>query len=249
VQYFSAAQLAWTFIAALSIRKRGQLRNLVLHEDRKVTHQPERDGRGLILSCKENTRLRIERRVSLWGNIWLASSDWHNEDGDFTLFTCAVSKRELAPWIMEAVSLPSLGMPQDSFTLILDGNPRPDLASEIFAVTQQNASWQTAFEKSIAWLSSGYAEARWRAGYIMDGYPKAIQDIVDGTSLVKCNFRPLPSYGPDDLPNLEIDQSQYTDPQWTLFEWARHWYFYPVKDFEVRTHKPDWLEMRCIDWG
>ncbi|KAH6462541.1 hypothetical protein HBI57_066090 [Parastagonospora nodorum] len=235
-------------MTALPSQTRTHLRNLMLHEDRKVTHHPERDGKRLISFCQENVSLRIERRVSLWGNIWLASSDWHNEDDDFILPTLSVTKRELAPWIMEAVCLPSLGMPQDAFTLVLDGNSRPDPASEIFAVAQQDASWQTAFERSNAWLSSSHEEARRSASYIMDSFPKAIHNIVDGTSLVKCNFRPLPNYGPDGSPNPEIDQSLYTNPQWPLFQYTTHWYFRSVKEFEVRTRKPDWLDMRRIAW-
>jgi hypothetical protein len=226
-------------MAALRSQTRTHLRNLVLHEDRKITHYPERDGKMLISFCQENASLRIERRVSLWGNRGLASSDWHNEDDDFIVPSLSVTKRELAPWIMEAVYLSSFGMPQDAFTLVLDGNPRLDLASEIFAVAQQDASWQTAFERSDAWLLSSYEEAWRSASYIMEGFPKAVQDIADGISLVKCNFRLLPNYGPDGSLNPEIDQSLYINPNRPLFQYTTHWYFHSVKEFEVRTRKPD----------
>jgi hypothetical protein len=119
---------------------------------------------------------------------------------------------------MEAVSLPSLGMPQDAFTLILDGNPRPDLASEMFAVAQQDASWQAVSEESDAAMMSRY-ESRRNLSYIMEGFLSAMRDIVDGTSLVRCNFRPLPNYETDGLPNPEIDQLPHANPQWTLSGW------------------------------
>jgi hypothetical protein len=50
---------------------------------------------------------------------------------------------------MEALALPSLGMPEHSFTLILDGSPTPEHTSDIFrTVVQRDAAWQDALNYS-----------------------------------------------------------------------------------------------------
>jgi hypothetical protein len=59
--------------------------------------------------------------------------------------------KAVGTWVMEALALPSLGMPEDSFTLILDGSPTPKHTSEIFrTVVQRDAAWQTALNLSYS---------------------------------------------------------------------------------------------------
>lgn len=49
--------------------------------------------------------------------------------------------------MMEALALLPLGMPKDSFTLVLDGGEAPEKCSEIFQqIIQRDATWQAAWE-------------------------------------------------------------------------------------------------------
>lgn len=66
------------------------------------------------------------------------------------LMAANISQYYLSPWIIEALTLPSLGMPIEAFTLILDGSPTPEKSSEVWKVVQRDAAWQAAFEEAQA---------------------------------------------------------------------------------------------------
>jgi hypothetical protein len=116
---------------------------------------------------------------------------------------------------MEALALPSLGMPAGSFTLTLDGSPMPRKTTEVFAIAQQDASWQEAFERIHAFDAIPWYEIRHNRSYIMNRFPHAIRDIVDGKSLVKCNFEVEPNFTSNGARNPEIDQWPHVQPDWS----------------------------------
>ena len=50
---------------------------------------------------------------------------------------CIESKmimRAVCLWIAEAMILPSLGMPNGSFSLVIDGNPTPEASTKVFDI-------------------------------------------------------------------------------------------------------------------
>ncbi|KAB5580332.1 hypothetical protein GE09DRAFT_1255099 [Coniochaeta sp. 2T2.1] len=159
---FSAAAAAINFLESIP-DSRAQFRNIVLHEDRISVAFPQCHVRGLVPFCHENPDLRIERRVSLWRNIFLTTPwtfrGWCRELDDLFLGACPdfygnpcileadTITRRVAEYMVEAAQ------PQvpEAITLVLDGAPLPSLASRIFSETvQRDAAWQTALERAFA---------------------------------------------------------------------------------------------------
>jgi hypothetical protein len=256
----SAATIAITYLNSLSLKMRKKVRKIVIHEDRMSVAWPECHGQGLIKFCQENPNLRVERRVSLWRNIWPASCsssvasvakiDLSRESWDGKrnmLKSTNITRPKLAPWIMEALALPSLGMPAGSFTLTLDGSPTPRKTTEVFAITQQDASWQEAFERIHAFDSIPCYEIRHNRSYIMNRFPHAIRDIVDGKSLVKCNFEVEPNFTPDGARNQEIDQWPHVQRDWSMDQWDSKWDAHYPKAFGTQVPLPTWLRLRQED--
>lgn len=139
------------------------MRRVILCEDFESVANPQCHGKGLIPYCVENTKLRLERRVSLWQNVLpvteafrklyieYASAQyppgpWITED---KLQACDVT-RSVGSWIAEAILLPTPGMLEGSYTLILDGSPNLEKSAAVFAIVQQDAAWQAALDISYA---------------------------------------------------------------------------------------------------
>lgn len=244
---FSAAAAAIRFLENLSLDTLLGIRKMVLHEDRRSVALPESHAQGLIPFCRQNPDLRIERRLSMWRLLLLGESD------PSSVSNCLMEiyghddqrKREhlddhcahylgnnACQWITEATALPAYGMPLGSFSLILDGDPLPELASEVFEVLKEEAAWQIA---QMQWYANQSLNPDWirtRSGgfYMSSSYPQAIKDIVEGKSFIRCNFptgelydpqRVLdrcrhinydPSYDPDGYrPGRAIDKARYKE--------------------------------------
>lgn len=131
---WSAAAAAMYFLSSLSSSTRLQMRDIFLHEDRQAVAWPEGHAQGLIQFCRENPKLRIERHVDLWRNVFQFNArDQHrNKKYRVPKLEPVGLTRGIATWIMEALALAPAGMPEQSFTLILDGDPAPKLCAEIF---------------------------------------------------------------------------------------------------------------------
>jgi hypothetical protein len=161
---FSAAALAIRFLSRLPVSLRMHLRKIRLHEDRVSVAYPETHAQGLIKFCIENPKLHIERRVDMWRNVfqsllcynevsaltfaweteWLSNTT--NTERGPGLWSLPLTDR-VALWMMEALALLPLGMPKESFTLVLDGGEAPEKCSEIFEqIVQRDAVWQAAWE-------------------------------------------------------------------------------------------------------
>lgn len=163
---FSAASVAIKFLTSLPSRLRVYLRHIRLLENHVCVAFPESHAQGLIKFCVENTKLRVERRVSLWKAIFqqptLHNDEWHSmndldgapeyqhlatKQGDDEGFSTASITDNLALWIMEAAALAPAGMPESSFRLVLDGAPGDDILLDLFTkYIQRDAAWQTAWE-------------------------------------------------------------------------------------------------------
>lgn len=163
---FSAASVAIKFLYSLPSNMRLHLRHLQLLENNVCVAFPESHAQGLIRFCVENPNLRVERRVSLWKAIFQQPSNYSDEgdtvndldlvpenqyllgksDVDTGFSTVPISNN-LALWVMEAAALVPAGMPEDSFTLVLDGAPDNDTLLDVFTnYIQRDAAWQRAWE-------------------------------------------------------------------------------------------------------
>ncbi|KAF1847074.1 uncharacterized protein K460DRAFT_281411 [Cucurbitaria berberidis CBS 394.84] len=247
---FSAASVAIQFLGSLPVKSRRQIRRVVLEEDRVSVAWPECHAQGLIPLCQENPLLRVERWVNLWRNVLPAGSSpvrvvahrgnacYRVEDQMDRLVSADVTGRCIAPWIMEALALGRLGMPPESFTLILDGQPTPDKSAQVFEIVQRDAAWQAAFEK--CWYEKtnppDWFRMRRTQSFIMRGFPEAIHDIVYGHSIVQCNFELGDTW--------DIHGLVQMGRNWTMDDWERKWRVHEPKDFGTDPPLPDWYSLR-----
>ncbi|KAF2865357.1 hypothetical protein BDV95DRAFT_599820 [Massariosphaeria phaeospora] len=193
----SVASMAIEFLQSLQATKRIELRHITLLEDRTTIAHPEYHARGFIPLCQKNLRLRIERRASLWTNIFLRDSccfsgkEIVHTGGILVGLEAHHITRLMGPWITEALALTSLGMPPESFTLVIDGEPILEKSSEVFGIVQRDAAWQAALDECYSRQllpKPSWIERRLHPCYMFEGLPQALSDIVSGNSLVRCNF-------------------------------------------------------------
>lgn len=150
---FSATAVAIWFIGRLSLRQRLSLKRVTLLEDKLSVNRPATHGMGLIPLCQENHNLRIQHRLVLsQALLTFRPNSWGESNFDNLLNTQrhlwgpdrqrwvspACLTGQILSWIAEASRLPSLGMPADSYTLVLDGGPHgayfSDLTQNVFLV-------------------------------------------------------------------------------------------------------------------
>ncbi|OIW27654.1 hypothetical protein CONLIGDRAFT_634000 [Coniochaeta ligniaria NRRL 30616] len=257
---FSAAAVAIRFLRQ-NPKYRNHIRHIVLNEDREAVAFPESHGKGLVPFCRENPRLRIERRVNLWTNLFLKVTRPNKEglwlhhlhaatpgylrgtaeeyslglidgfsldegvrhdsmDSDSHSITQSV-----AAWTREASVLPS------SISLVLDGDPAPEQASIIFQqVVVQEATWHNALEESLArgllspkpvyspewwaWKRRGGDPAALSEGWVCDGWPQMVLDMISGSGHVSCNFHV------DAFSQSDVEQIIWANRSWSHEEWA-----------------------------
>ncbi len=206
---FSAAAAAIHFFKSISRETCSAVRRVVLHEDRPSVGFPESHVLGLIPFCVQSPQLHIERRV----NIWRVLLSPHSCQGTclhaianhivsisenvekFSSKICdrgciALISESCCRWITEASGLSAKGMPAHSFSLVLDGDPAPDKSSELFERMKEAVAWQVAQAQAYPDQSPslGFIATRSAWIYRCGVFPQAINDIVNGTSFISCNF-------------------------------------------------------------
>ncbi|KAK2031600.1 hypothetical protein LX32DRAFT_637013 [Colletotrichum zoysiae] len=269
---FSAASAAIYFLRCLPDTIRTHVRRLVVNEDRESIAFPESHGLGLVPFCRENPLLRVERRVDLWGNAFHADYRFHTPRERYraryakteTGLDSALITYNLGAWIMEAQLLASAGMPESSYSLVLDGDPVPQLCTEIFrAVVQRDVAWQLAWTESIkqgnlagvSWFVArggemgrrriSYNQPRFTGCYFYEGLPEAVWDMTTGKSIVSCNFDPGEPWSAQDVDILVQKHRQWTTQTWTE-RWSRH----KPKWWDTEHPLPSWMGLlRKNLWG
>ncbi|KAI9697172.1 MAG: hypothetical protein M1820_007908 [Bogoriella megaspora] len=254
---FSAAAAAITCLQSMSLGTRLQIRNISLREDRQAVAYPESHALGLIPFCVENERLRIERQVSLWRNAFPAGacmigqimqydywigrgSPFLDFEGRDKLLASDVSS-SFNVWIKEALALCPAGMPRNSFSLVFDGDPSPDQSSEVFERVKRDAAWQVAQDQWYAerGITPSFLEERNTNNYCyhFESFPKAIKDIVEGKSFIRCNFPVGVLWNAMEVLNENRECS--------LEEWSSRWKSeYEPQCIETRPPLPVWLDLR-----
>jgi len=252
---YSAASAALRFFQSVSIDIRMHIRHVVLREDYESVVRPASHGRGFIPFCLENPQLRVERFVNLWQNAFpVRPKRWYLygigvdmrmrtaapdslRDGN-NLSACAITK-SVGEWIVECLLLPSLGMPQRSFTLVLDGKPVPEATTAAFSVVQRDAAWQTALDLCYACgrlPKPSWINRRQQTGYMYEELPKAIREVSQTSSLVRCNFNPGVPYDPEALVEARTG--------WSQQDWEQDWAKHEPQTFETESPLPPWHVLR-----
>ncbi|VUC29268.1 unnamed protein product [Clonostachys rosea] len=242
---FSAAATAIYFLHRIIPETRCLIQNILIYEDYRSVAFPECHALGLIPFCQENPSLRIIQRASLWGNIFLSSTDepsWQKHL--LAIFHCRIVDpppadslplgeiiQTVAVWMSEAGILASMGMPASQFTLLMDGDPFPEKASEIFRKELQEAALlQETVSKAPRfghWCS--YVE-RVMDHFLFDDFPRLLADLSNNweSGMIQCNFNPGTSIG-------SPDEILATHPDWGWQEWEYElWdYFEDREDAEL----------------
>ncbi|KAG8157954.1 hypothetical protein KVR01_012226 [Diaporthe batatas] len=211
--FLSAASIAIHFLENIPSQRKN-IRKIILDERYPGQNFSECHGLGFIGLCKENPALRVERRANLWTNVWQPETCLNN-DGMTDYFLT----ERVACWIVEALALAPAGMPQGSFTLVLDGNPAPEQCTKLFQRVQRDAAWHTAFletfDRGILHKVS-YDDMRRTEGFMYVDFPPALQDISRGTCLaVRANF--------DVGEPMDVEAMIEAHREWTLSDWERGW--------------------------
>ncbi|KAI4665268.1 uncharacterized protein J4E78_002728 [Alternaria triticimaculans] len=221
---YSAASIALRFLHSLPTTTREDVRKILLLEDRESISFPESHGRGFIAICQKHPQLMIERFVSLWKNVlpvqsvmlsfYLDNHQSYFDDGYMDNDQCPAKliTKAVGAWVKEAMCLPELGMPHGSFTLVLDGDPCPELSSRAFRIVQRDVAWQTALDTCYAlghlpqpsWLERRLLTA----GYMFEGLPEAVGHLSMTDPLIRTNF---PVESPYDVEELLRDHEDELD--------------------------------------
>ncbi|PKK40915.1 hypothetical protein CI102_15203 [Trichoderma harzianum] len=249
---YSAAALAIRFLSRLPPPLRMCLRNIRLNENAVSVAYPECHAQGLIEFCIENPMLHVERRLDLWRNVFQSPSSemanltftfegrlaWSTSgyDGRGQGLWSLVLTDSIALWVTEALALIPLGMPEKSYTLVLDGGDVPQQCSDIFqTIVQRDAAWQTAWEMitSDTFSEESFFTKRAHHCYRFEGFPDAVNEMVNSPSgFIQCTFDTGPAvwnaevefgkyrhFSLEDSHNLPIANQVFFQPQDPLPGW------------------------------
>jgi hypothetical protein len=252
--FYSAACAAIRFFQSVPSRTRINIRNVVLRESHESVASPETHGRGLIPFHLENPQLRIIRYVDLWQNalpvaprskiLYLegCKHDMHgppqSELEDDTFHTYGIT-RSLGAWIMDCHHLRSVGMPKESYTLVLDGDPAPEQATAVFDIVQRDVAWQVALD--LRHIQRIMPEFSWNGrrcqrGFFYEGLPDAIKGLSTSSSPVRCNFDSGAAHSAEAL----LDAGR----NWDERTWAAHWNSQEPAHFQTEAPLPRWVDLR-----
>ncbi|KAK7178664.1 hypothetical protein PSPO01_15272 [Paraphaeosphaeria sporulosa] len=191
-------------------------------------------AQGLVHFCRRHPKLRVKRIVNLW-RAGISPDDRPERPLRTSIITKAFGR-----WIFETLELQERGMPEGSFTLILDGNLIPEKASQIFRAVKSDAARQAAldlcYERNILPRPS-WVERRHRFGYQWEGLPQAIKNLQNGeyASFIECNFDLGAAFEPERLTRERIG--------WTAEDWEDEWADRQSDSFDTADPLPPWLEL------
>ncbi|USP81842.1 hypothetical protein yc1106_09116 [Curvularia clavata] len=245
---YSAASTALQFLNKCTRKVRKHIRKIILIENKVLTGRSESYGRGFIPFCRENRCLHVERRVNLWRTVFGPTSgdqatytfgwtEWDARQFKNERLRARDVTRSVGKWMTEALALPSLGMPEESYTLVFDGNPVPELSSKVFRIIQRDAAWQAALD---ACYSRGlFPEVSWQIGrrqnkcYQFEGLPEVMQMLLTGSSsLIQCNFDLGAPY--------DVEQILEDHRGWDWATWSESWSSHEPSTFQTEPPLPPW---------
>jgi len=257
---YSAAQIAIRFLRSIPATTCNMIRNIDLLEDRESVAGPACHGRGFITFCQAHPRLRIERSISVWKALIPVALNYilmyqnglqhYIEDGLMDDDRCPAERitKAVGMWVAEALLLLSLGMPRDSFTLIIDGSPTPDHTSRVLCgVIQRDLAWQTALDISYtrgllpmpSWL-----DRRLCTGFIYEGLPDVMHKLSRKSSLIRTNFDfEIPHFDLDS-PSHDVEELLEEHRGWTMQDWEKGWATHEPAGFQTEAPLPPWHILR-----
>ncbi|EMT68947.1 hypothetical protein NOF04DRAFT_7006 [Fusarium oxysporum II5] len=233
---FSAVAVAIRFFRQLSVEQRQQLRGVTLIEDAYAVCSPSTHAMGLIEFCKYNPRLRIQRHIKLcrrilaafhpcWDHLgyYCVGGPHRTEYNDGADIIPEYAVKGISIWLEEAILLPDAGMPSNSYTLCLDGEPDKTFFSDIFQniLLRHDASIQASrelFRMRPHQFNGAPPYRRWQGGhlskalkYLIDHH--SISESIDSVPLICSNFHPGQP--------LDIERFIQERLEWESRDWER----------------------------
>ncbi|KAF4498980.1 hypothetical protein FAGAP_4856 [Fusarium agapanthi] len=197
---------AISFLDALPLNKRSSLRNIIIHEDRASAGYSDGHAIGLIPFCQENRGLRIRHKFSMVRNLleraylsrYHTFDDIQDEKDELSaevMFRLAAEDLYpiVANCLAEAMFLPDAGMPDGSYTLLLDAEDATDMCSAIF---QQDVLGKDAIQLVLARALKVDPDSDWANSPVHDirsalnPHAGALKYLVNKTSFLESNFYP-----------------------------------------------------------
>ncbi|KAF5684658.1 hypothetical protein FDENT_6663 [Fusarium denticulatum] len=252
---FSAVSAAIGFIDALSLGRRSSLRNINIHEDRVSSGYPDGQAIGLIPFCQGNKRLRIRHKLSMVRNLFervslsqglafdsIQDLEWYQRDqgarwtNDHLLANTAEGLYPIvANCLAEAMFLPDAGMPDGSYTLLLDAEDATDMCSAIF---QQDVLDKEATRMVLARALKEDPDGDWvdecplEIKKSLKAHAGALEHLVNKTSFLESNFYP------GHLKNVDALMAHYKTIGMKQCAFDLEWWNEYDYDFTLFSHVP-----------
>ncbi|KAG4255990.1 hypothetical protein FPRO03_04938 [Fusarium proliferatum] len=165
--WFSATAVAIRFLTQLSSTQRRYLQKLVLNEGTIAVGFPESHAIGIIPFCKENPNLHVEQRVDVWQNLVMSSEcpSAYGLNGvyfegsepqageDHCLDSIFGPEQDVffSNWVVHGMEVVRAGMPVGSWSVVFDGNPDLNLATDLFTtLLKRTIGWQTFYTDCVS---------------------------------------------------------------------------------------------------
>jgi len=264
---YSAAAVALQFLASCTKNIRSFVRKIILKENNVSVAQPECHSRGFIPICQENRSLRIERHVNLWKAVFLVSrrgqydirkyitaaeSDQDSSDFRGDRLRAYNVTKSIGKWVTEVMALQSLGMPEGSHTLVLDGDPIPNHTANVFRIVQRDAAWQAAldicYSLDVFAFNPSWLNRRLHQAFAFSGLPEMIRTLSTDSAPVRCNFTLHSPFDLDSEVQELLERSGNLsghNHQWRWAkDWGTRWIRHNPLEFQTEAPLPPW-HMLC----
>ncbi|KAG9500478.1 hypothetical protein J7337_008957 [Fusarium musae] len=223
---FSATATAIPFFNRLPAEQRTQIRRITLLEDAPSVNMSSLHAPGLVPLYKENPRLQVKRRVSVFGCIHSSAGpekEWMTRDKPRYLYGPEFLL-SLQSWLIDALSMRDLGIPSGSFILTLWAGSYGDFCTDLFQRCVHMALAEgPAFDKCCELDLFGSATHQLPVTpdkfFFDPRFREAVEHLVNKTSILQSDFHP----GVPVDPNVLVEESKGIDDLEDLVDrWGYH---------------------------
>ncbi|EWG53455.1 hypothetical protein FVEG_11884 [Fusarium verticillioides 7600] len=241
--WFSATAAAIRFLTRMSSTQRGYLQKLILNEDRIAVGFPESHAIGMISFCKQNPKLHVEQRVDVWQNLVMSSEspsayrpigiyfERSEPEAGEGHYMDSISGPDqdvfFSNWVVHGMEVVRAGMPVGSWSVVFDGNPDLNLATDLFAtILKRTIVWQTFYADCV---SLGLFADPSHADYPFATIAASEESPTESkrSSISRCNFN---LDRPWNLDEIAADHNVHKEAfKWKLDSWL---------DVEISLNSP-----------
>jgi hypothetical protein len=202
---YPAAVHAVTFLTDIQSHVRFCLRRMILDEAYTSFGSLHYCAPGLLPFCRENPKLRIERRADIWSTVLTPQKHWNlvqnlaaHDEPPWTLdpgtlrtignFSRYEASPKFIPWIEETTALSSAGIPPACYSLVFYSDS-VEATQSIVDVLAEDAAWQEAFVRAYAaeankarpWTEQIHQK---ETCYFSEAFPCVMRSLDQGQALI-----------------------------------------------------------------